>query len=90
MNLQRESSELRQAGSLVDQAKTLSRSSNPVDRLKAHQILSKTGNRVTIEANGDSFRAQLKLGQASQMLDRMSQYSSMLFSMHQHFYASFR
>lgn len=84
------SSEDPQLTAIINHATDLSRSSSLADRAKAGAYLNQAENRMTREANSDSFRAQQKLGQASQMLDRMMQYMNVLFSMQQHSYSSFR
>ncbi|MBY0373022.1 MAG: hypothetical protein K2Q23_03450 [Bryobacteraceae bacterium] len=77
-------------GRMIDDAAKLSRSSNPRDRLKAAALLNRTEKRMNTEAFRDSFTAQHKLGQASQMIDRMSQYANLLAQTQQFAYSSYR
>ena len=77
-------------GQMIDQVVKLTQSPNPVDHRKAELLLNQTENRMGTEAFRDSFAAQQKLQQASQMIDRMMQFASLLAQTQQFAFSSYR
>lgn len=77
-------------GRMIDDAAKLSRSSNPRDRLKAAALLNRTEKRMNTEAFRDSFAAQHKLGQASHLINKMSEYANLLAQTQQFAFSSYR